>query len=296
MSALLVLLMAGMPAVASPVFVERIKAPAALRIGGETVKLAPGRTIEGETTVVTGGDGRARLLSGEGLRLEVGADTELHLVPGADQAVAAGAGVLLKGQLRARAGDRAKPIELHLNVGRLRIRLRGAEVWLEKTPAVETVCLLSGHVDIRSELDVPWSISRPGYCLVVEPDGSWWENDASANGVLERKLAATGFPSAAVAPARVKSQALKSAPSKAPAASDARRWTVVIGSFADERNALRFAASLAGRLGELSVLPVPDGGDTVYRVCLGDYEARARAERLRDDMRVDYPGVWVAPR
>ena len=48
--------------------------------------------------------------------------------------------------------------------------------------------------------------------------------------------------------------------------------------------------------GELSVLPVPDGGDTVYRVCLGDYEARARAERLRDDMRVDYPGVWVAPR
>lgn len=285
----------GASGAAAPIFAERVKSPAALRTAAETQKLEAGRVVDSEATVVTGSEGRARLLSGEGLRLELGEDTELHLVPAAEGAAAAGAAVLLDGRLRARAGDRSEPIEMHINVGRLRVRLRGAEAWLEKTAAVDTVCLLSGHVDIQSELDVPWSITRPGYCLIVEPDGSWWENDASANGVLERKLASTGFPREVTPPSRVKSQALDR-PEPSAAEATGANWTVVLGSFGEERNALRFAAQLASRLGELAVLPVTNDGQIVYRVCLGDYTDRARAERLRDDMRVDYPGVWIAPR
>ena len=287
------------PAVAAEDYrIDEVRAPAAVMAGTDTeAARVGGRFLPGQQ-LSTGTAGRVRLTAPGGIQITLGGNTQVQaLDEGRESARHL---VLLSGAMRARAGDRQHPGELHVNVGRLRVRLRGAEAWFEQTPAVETVCLLSGDVDIRSALDLPWSIARPGHCLIVEPDGTWWESDAAAVGVLERKLAMTAFERPVVAAKAHALQgaveAVEDAAVSAPAGDGQALWTVVVGSFTEERNALAFAANLSRRLGELSVRAVTEGERTVYRVTLGAYADRTRAEKLRDDMRVDFPGAWVAPR
>lgn len=291
---LLAALLGVAPAVAAGLRVGGLQPPAALTEAERSTVLSSGQELPAAAQVATGHEGRVELLAG-GVRLMLGPDSRLQLL---DDAAGIRA-VLMDGALRARGGTRTAPEQLVVGVGRLDVRLRGAEALLELRSASETVCLLSGHLDIRAEIPVPWEIERPGLCLTVDPDGKHFVADAAARGLLERRLAQVELPVAGGAP-RSKSGVIAGAarPPRATAGTgEDGRWTVVLGSFSDQAGALRFAGAAASRLGELSVLEVDAGdGRRLWRVCHGSYPTPERARAERDALRAEFPGAWVAPR
>ncbi|HVT36164.1 MAG TPA: hypothetical protein VHE37_11285, partial [Nevskiaceae bacterium] len=196
---------------ALPLQVQRVAAPAQLLHAGKKTLLTPRKPIEAGDRLVVGHIGRVGLRLVPSGELLLGEDSELF-VHSAEPGTAGGGTVvrlaLTHGSLHLDSLPRdGQPAEdMRLNVGTLRVRVLGAEVWAGAEPGVaETVCLLQGTVDIATDfgnehLDTPGDCLRFGanhVRMLLRP-----END----GVLARKLARTTFagdPPLAAPPAAV---------------------------------------------------------------------------------------------
>lgn len=169
----------------------RTAQPVKLTRDGKSQPLRSGKSITPGDRVLTGAEGRAEIRFATGDVLTLGSDSELHLyrlLPSLGGAPPQAQLILTRGALRAQAvaGD------LRLNLGPLKLRIYGAEVWVAAEPRGETVCLLQGALEVIAEtgnerLDVP------GDCLLFSAQNRRLLIKPAPEDSLERKLARTAF-------------------------------------------------------------------------------------------------------
>lgn len=275
----------------------RVAMPAVLRHGAKQEGLKPGATAGSGDLIKSGHGGRVELRDGGNtIRLGETAEFYVHeMHAGQLKAVLVhGAAHLIS------SGNR--PLDMRINVGRQRLKLTGADVWVEQASDGETVCLLAGAVDVQSDLAPARSMNVPGQCLFVDRLGDPLLIKADRQGTLARKLAQTGFgsdePEAApevARPRRIQPLAAQAAPAPAatPAPAAASSWTVVLASHRErplaDRHVQQFAA--AGVAAEVRE-QMSDRG-LMFRVVTGTHadESQARAHLQR--MRQRYPDAWL---
>ena len=274
----------------------RVAMPAVLRHGAKQEGLKPGATAGSGDLIKSGHGGRVEVREGGStIRLGEAAEFYIHEMH-AGQLKA----VLVHGAAHL-ISNGTRPLDMRINVGRLRLKLTGADVWAEQASDGETVCLLAGAVDVQSDLAPPRSMNVPGQCLFVDRLGDPLLIKADRQGTLARKLAQTGFgsdePEAAPEVARPRRiQPLSAQPASAPAAAPAQAaasWTVVLASHHErglaDRHVQQFAA--AGVAAEVRE-HMNDRG-RIFRVVTGTHadEAQARAHMQR--IRQRYPDAWL---
>lgn len=196
----LLLLVAGTAyGAASPLEVQRVLLPATLMQSAKKVPLLPKRALVAGDRLSIGANGRASLTLDRNGILIIGENSDLfiHSIENAHD----GAGALVRlalsrGSLRLDTTPRdGQPVQdMRLNVGTLRLRVQGAEVWANAEPGLnQTVCLLQGTVHVINVagdevLDTPGDCYRYGYNNVsmrLRPE---------SDDLLARKLSRTAFP------------------------------------------------------------------------------------------------------
>lgn len=273
----------------------RVAMPAVLRHGAKQEGLKPGATAGSGDLIKSGHGGRVEVREGGNtIRLGEAAEFYIHeMHAGQLKAVLVhGAAHLIS------SGNR--PLDMRINVGRLRLKLTGADIWAEQASDGETVCLLAGVVDVQSDLAPPRSMNVPGQCLFVDRLGDPLLIKADRQGTLARKLAQTGFgsdePEAApevARPRRTQPMAAQATPAPPPSPAPVSAWTVVLASHRErglaDRHVQQFAA--AGVAAEVRE-HMSDRG-RIFRVVTGTHvdEAQARAHMQR--IRQRYPDAWL---
>lgn len=198
-SALLLLLLVSLPAIGLEWSgsVTRLALPAHLQTLDSRQELSPGRRFAVGDRITTGAGGRVALQVNGGARLTLGQESDL-LVHSVETTRADGGGPLARlalnrGSVRlesARVGGGFS--DVRLNVGALRLRVLGAELWAATESRGDSVCLLTGAVEIVSETGQD-RLDQPGDCLffntqyrriLIKPDSAE---------TLARKLASTAF-------------------------------------------------------------------------------------------------------
>lgn len=177
--------------------VARVAIPAELEQAGRMVELRQRQRLQAGDRVVTGLYGRAALqLAGSG-RIQLGGESTL-LIHSAEASDGSHGGiarlVLERGAIRldARTRQRQLPLDYRLNLGRLKLRVFGSEIWAELGPRGENVCLLSGGVEILSA-DGTERLDRPGECALFGAEGQRLQVQADTGEALPRKLVRTAF-------------------------------------------------------------------------------------------------------
>lgn len=177
--------------------VARVAIPAELEQAGRTVALRQRQPLQAGDRVVTGLYGRAALqLAGSG-RIQLGGDSAL-LIHSAEAPDGSHGGiarlVLERGAVRldARTRQGRLPLDYRLNLGRLKLRVFGSEIWAELGPRGENVCLLSGGLEILSA-DGTERLDRPGECALFGAEGQRLQVLADTGEALPRKLVRTAF-------------------------------------------------------------------------------------------------------
>ena len=298
------LLAAAVVCVAVPAVAEagltasRIAMPAVIRYGAEQRALKPGTEIRASNILKSGHGGRIELRDG-GNTIRLGEEAEMYVHEQHDGQLKA---VLIHGAAHLISAG-MRPLDLRFNVGRLRLKLSGADVWVEQASDGETVCLLAGSVEVQSDLAPPRSLNKPNQCLFVDRLGDALLIKADRQGTLARKLAKTGLGSeepASGAPAPVVSSVSRAAspqaaaaPAKPASAAAGEGWTIVLASHSTQERAERQAAKFnaQGILAEVRAQRSDRG--RVYRVVSGvmpdEAEARAQLQRIRSR----YPDAWL---
>lgn len=177
--------------------VARVAIPAELEQAGRTVELRQRQRLLAGDRVVTGLYGRAALqLAGSG-RIQLGGDSAL-LIHSAEAPDGSHGGiarlVLERGAVRldARTRQGQLPLDYRLNLGRLKLRVFGSEIWAELGPRGENVCLLAGGLEILSA-DGTERLDRPGECALFGAEGQRLQVLADTGEALPRKLVRTAF-------------------------------------------------------------------------------------------------------
>lgn len=177
--------------------VTRVAIPAELEQAGRTVALRQRQALQAGDRVATGLYGRAALqLAGSG-RIQLGGDSAL-LIHSAEAPDSSQGGivrlVLERGAVRldARTRQGRLPLDYRLNLGRLKLRVFGSEIWAELGPRGENVCLLSGGLEILSA-DGTERLDRPGECALFGAEGQRLQVLADTGEALPRKLVRTAF-------------------------------------------------------------------------------------------------------
>ena len=183
---------------ALPLQVERVAAPAQLIRGAKKTPLVPHKPIEAGDRVSVGRSGRAGFKLVPSGELLLGEDSELFVhsaQPGAGDAGAIVRLALVRGSLHldSLARDGQPPQDMRLNVGTLRVRVLGAEVWAGVEPGQnETICLLQGVADISTDFGTE-HLDTPGDCLRYGANNVRMRLKPENDGVLQRKLMRTAF-------------------------------------------------------------------------------------------------------
>lgn len=205
--------------------------------------------------------------------------------------------VLESGSLRAstRAASTPTPADLRINIGALRLRVFGAEVWMERGRDFDEVCVIEGAVELQTPAG-PHRLDEPGSCLRLLATGVQYLDPAAAAPITPRlrrtALAALGGVSP---PPEVPTTPIVLAPRPTPAlalpppdpvtdAAEARLadggavWTIVLASVSDENAARREAQRLRADGLDTRVVDATraDGGRT-WRVVAGRYASKTDA-------------------
>lgn len=264
----------------------------------------------------TGASGRVALQLAPVGTLTLGADGALllHSIETVDPPARAGLArvVLERGTLRAdaRAQQQLAPADLRINVGALRLRVFGAEAWIERGADGDEVCVLAGAVELQTP-EGPQRLDEPGSCLRAGR-GGLQRLDVAASGAMAPRLARTAFPgdraaraaAAAVVPAAAEARAAAPAAEAAPGATpepapaDGGAWTIVLASLPEAARAEQEAQRLRAAGIDARVIEAQRGdGGTTYRIVSGRYASKdAAAPEIRAlRARRGLAGAWVAP-
>lgn len=182
-----------------PLGVQRVLPPATVTPdGGKKTQLLPKRALNAGDRITTGRNGRVALQLDRNGVIVIGDDTELfiHSVDAAQGDEGALARLaLIRGSVRLDVTPRAGlPVQdLRLNLGLLRLRAHGAEIWANAEPGLnQTVCLLQGTVDIASD-NGEEHLEKPGDCFRYGYNNISMRLRPESDDVLSRKLARTAF-------------------------------------------------------------------------------------------------------
>jgi hypothetical protein len=284
----------------------------------------------------TGTTGRLhlRLLDEAALRLGGDSAVQVHSTEPPDGRAHRGLAriQLLRGHLHASAGplDLWPPTDLRLNVGTLRLRVFGADVWAETGGGSDEICLLSGAVEILTPLG-PERLDGKGDCLR-------WDGQqaqvlrAGEVGPLAGRLSkleppavteefriailphASGTPRPAVAgdvEADRPPPATRSRPDPPPPPPESEpdpvvevdpqsaRWSLVLASLPTRDAAEREAARLRGQGLDTQIDAGANArGDATYRLTYGAFYTREAAEQqLRQQRRQrGFEKAWLLQR
>ncbi|MDM4770426.1 SPOR domain-containing protein [Solimonas sp. SE-A11] len=299
-----------------PLAVARVAPTAELRRGDEILELRSRVPLSPDDRVVTGPQGRVSLQLYGGGALRLGGDSTLRLhsiePPGPGNSGVAKL-ILERGALRLDARGRSgqPPQDYRLNAGRLRLRVFGGEAWTEVTSRGESVCLLSGAVEIVADTGGE-RLDQPGACLVFGQGGRLPVHGDGGE-ALARKLLRTAFaddlnaralaeqtpePVAEVLPPADPAVASPEAAPVPVPATPGPRWTLVLASFPDPaaaENAVRSWLN-QGETPQVRRSDTPSG--VRFRVTVGDYadlaQARAGLTELRS-RQLNAAEAWVMP-
>ena len=259
-----------------------------------------GHVYDHERVRTTAG-ARAELQIARSGRIVLGGDTQLrvHSTDQPDPPARMGLArvVLERGSALIDTSNRAgvPPADLRLNIGDMRLRVFGSQVWAEANPAGEEICLLNGAVEILTP-GATERLDRSGECLRWGSKGAQRLNPTQA-GAMHPRLARTAFETAnpsAMTPAVVVPPPAVAAVSDEPAhreplslpppppaatAGDVAvgRWALVLASFPTLDAAERAVLQFADRGVDARIEPADSRGRLTYRVTHGDFESRAAA-------------------
>lgn len=295
---LLVLLLAAPLAVQAqtPLQTVSVTPPAQLLHEDDLGPLLPQQPVTGGDTLRTGPHGSAGLqLGGDSVfTLDERSVVFIHSL---DEAVP-GRGPLLRLQLLTGAleldaypASNRPPHDYRINLGPLRLRALGADLWAYVGSLGEGVCLHQGALEITGEVGAQ-RLDRAGDCV---------QHDAGADGLRllpqgeaelkARLLAARAAPPQAAAPSPAAS------PPDAVTPPAPRHWSVALATLADRPGAERVARRLKAEGLDCQVEAATAPG--TYRVVTGTYasrmEAAQAAERLRQRHRLKHVGVFATP-
>lgn len=203
---------------------------------------------------------------------------------------------LLRGDIVLEAYPPAKalPHDYRINLGPLRVRALGADLWAYANAKSEGVCLHQGAIEITGAAGVQ-RLDVAGDCVQHDSVRGTLELLSQAETQLKDDL--LNFAPIGSEAATPVSPALAAAPASAPSAAQptaVARWTVVLASLPDLHSAEQ-AARLFERQG-LSVRIVEVSRPHAFRLISGDYGQRLQASRaavrLRKQHRLEH--AWVA--
>lgn len=183
---------------ALPLQTVRVALPAQLHHAGKKINLLPKRKLDAGDRISTGKNGRAGLSLDNAGQLVLGDESELYIHSAEAPGGSAGALArlaLMRGSLRldSTARPNLPPQDMRLNVGTLRLRVLGAEVWANVEPGLsQTVCLLQGTVEIVSDAGDE-TLSAPGDCFRFSASNVRMRLKSDSDATLARKLARTAF-------------------------------------------------------------------------------------------------------
>lgn len=194
--------LAAMLAALAPVAVKAAPLPVQIdRFDGEVVQVngnvhsgvLAGRSLPPGSQVQTGSDGRAELSVSGAPTVALGAGTDL-LVHSVEQGV-----VRLRiasGAMRidARAAGSHGARDVRVNAGDLRLRINGADAWIEIGDRGGQVCLISGVVEAQQPSSTV-RLDTPGQCLRQSGLTSQWSMVPMS--VLEERIVLVGVRAAA---------------------------------------------------------------------------------------------------
>lgn len=173
--------------------VLRVAPPAKLLASDKAAALLPGKHLPTGSRVSTGANGRLAVQVGGGV-LTLGGDSELFL-----HSTSAGSRAdivrvaLARGALRVQPTREARlPLDARLNVGPLRLRALGTDLWAAAETRGETVCLIAGSVSIEAEFGTE-TLATPGDCLFFSAQNRRMVLKADTADTLARKLERTAF-------------------------------------------------------------------------------------------------------
>ncbi|HEX4871177.1 MAG TPA: SPOR domain-containing protein [Nevskiaceae bacterium] len=248
-------------AAALPLSVLREAGTVQIERAGRVLPVARGQTLAAGDVLATAAESRAGLSFATLSRLTLGDHSRLQIHSA--EPPRGGRGALLRARLLAgavlvdgRPRNELPVQDLRLNVGALRLRIYGAEVWAEQGERVATVCLISGAVEIQGPLGSQ-RLDLPEDCLVAGAEGAPFTVRADAT--LTRKRLRTAFAEEAAALA-------------------GPGWTLLAARTAEAGAAETLAARLRAEGLPAEAIADPQGG---YRVGLGRYASAAAAEAYR---------------
>ncbi len=209
------------------------------------------------------------------------------------------------------------PADLRINLGAVRMRVFGAEVWMERASAFDEVCLVAGAVEMQTPAG-PQRLDEPGACLRVTAGGLQHLDAAAAGPLAPRLLRTTADTRLAAAAAAAASTVAtvtpapqpppppppvperpapepSAEPAPAPPAG-AGPWTIVLASLPERDRADSEAARLRGLGLDATVIAAArDDGTTTWRVVSGSYpqKADAAADIAAIRKRRGLSGAWV---
>lgn len=300
-------------AIAADLVALRVTAPATLLRAGSSATLAANQAVTAGDVVSAGARGKVALqLGGSGLMtLSSLGDVQVFdaRVGNAKQPAIAKL-KLLAGAMRIDSrAIKGKPTQdVRLNVGSLKTRLLNADAWAANTAEGDTVCLMTGSINVQTSGQADERLDQPGSCLRREPDGQVSRFAASNDAVIVGAIAATRFedmdsfvstrmaeasaedavvisvapptpptlakPSAPViAVARPAAQAAPAAPVMAATGS----WTVVVMSMAKPEPVTAQTQALVQKGLPATAVTATVKGTTMHRVTVGRFATQAEA-------------------
>lgn len=248
---------------------QRVLRPAAYARGAETVTLLPGlRLLEGDG-VHTGRQGYVQLSAPDGLRVALAANTRirLHQLTPEARSIRLEEGVM---ELS------APPSGVVVNVGRIELRVRGGQLWVDASPLAERLCLSSGSATV-SLLGRTQPLQGGEGCLRDSPEGLQpYQPDAEQRAAMAASVAFAAQSVASLPP---------------------HGWTLIVASIADEPSARAEADGLEGEGLAVRILPFSQNGLRSFRVAVGGFASKEEAEAFVHVLRARH-GIleaWASP-
>lgn len=292
--AAIALLAATLPAAAQiPLESAQVVPPASIIRDGTRTGLKSHQLVAAGDSIQTGSNGNANLrFAGDGV-VSVGNASQLF-IHSAEPPIA-GRGALLRlqllhGELALEAYPAANtlPQDYRLNLGPLRVRALGADLWAYASDSGEAVCLRQGALEVVGDAGAQ-RLDVPGDCLLHSTGGALLAQHAEEANLKARLLDGPGDEGIA--------DATLAAPEATPPkkSAGAKHWTVIVASFPDRLTAEGIARRLGGK-GLNAEVRTSENAAANYRVSIGEYRSRNEASRaaLQLQRKHHLQGAWVA--